>query len=163
MKLKILLLLTLLSVVSLHASFNGKAYVNTPYLDLYYKPVQTAQKKSAYYKKGQLININGCNTEGWCKVKSGYVKAHLLKFSHYSKQKLTTLKPSKTKIAHEEIDLDLYEPKIKPIIKQKQASKTSLNKIKGALKNDNNITLSSQAYETYFRPKSDHLHFKKGK
>lgn len=165
MKLKMLLLLTLLSVMSLHASFNGKAYVDTPYLDLYQKPVQSAQKRSAYYHKGQLINIYGCNSDGWCKVKHGYVKAHLLKFSRFNNRQLSTVRASKvkTKIAQEEINLDLYEPKLKSIVKQEQGSKKPVHNVTVALKNDHNITLSSWAYDTYFRPKSDHLHYKKGK
>jgi len=165
MKLKMLLLLTLLSVISLHASFNTKAYVDTPYLDLYQKPVQSAQKKSAYYHKGQLITIYRCNRDGWCKVKDGYVKAHLLKFSRFSNRKLATVRASKVKrkIAQEEINLNLYEPKPSPIVKQKEGSKKPPYKVMVALRNDHNITLSSQAYDTYFRPKSDHLHYKKGK
>ncbi len=132
-----------------------KAVVNARDIDLYRLPFETSQKRASYYKRGTLLHVRACNRYGWCKVKHGYVKKHLLKFYNLNRnryKKLPKYRVVKKKIVYpnEVIDVNLYEPK-----KEKVKTKTV-----ALLKEDANLTKMALPYDIYFSNRSSYLNIK---
>lgn len=55
------------------------AQVKSKSADLYHNPYECAKKKVAYFKQGDMIEIEYCNKYRWCKTKKGFVKKDLLR------------------------------------------------------------------------------------
>jgi hypothetical protein len=132
-----------------------KTVVNAKSIDLYRLPFETSQKRASYYPRGTILHVSACNRYGWCKVKNGYVKQHLLKFYNLKKFRYKNLPKHKVvkkqiKYPDELIDIDLYEPK-------KQEVKIELIAV---LKEDTNLTKMALAYDVYFSNKSSYLNIK---
>ncbi len=76
-----LFILLFLSIVATQAQDNTKkmyAKIVAKNATLYQKPYECSKKKVAYYKRGDVIEIEYCNQYRWCKTKHGYVKRDLL-------------------------------------------------------------------------------------
>ena len=76
-----LFILLFLSIVAIHAQDNTKkiyAKIVAKNATLYQKPYECSKKKVAYYKRGDVIEIEYCNQYRWCKTKHGYLKRDLL-------------------------------------------------------------------------------------
>ncbi len=132
-----------------------KTMVNAKSIDLYRLPFETSQKRSAYYKKGDILHVSACNKYGWCKSEHGYVKKHLLKFYDVQKYRYKPLQKHtvvRKKIRHPEevIDLQLYTPEKKEQVREEIT----------LLKEENNLSKMALAYDIYFANKSSLLKIK---
>ena len=74
--------LMVLVLLSLNADNIDKiqmyAKVKSQTADLYHRPYECAKKKLAFFKRGDMLQIEYCNKYKWCKTTHGFVKKDLL-------------------------------------------------------------------------------------
>jgi hypothetical protein len=145
-----ILIFILLIGSQLFSSSTIKTVVNAKSIDLYRLPFETSEKRNSYYKRGAVLHVSACNRYGWCKVKNGYVKRHLLKFYNLKTYRYKNLPKHKVvrkriKPINETIDIKLYDP----------LRETKV--VVADLKEDTNLTKMALAYDVYFSNKSSYL------
>ena len=142
-------------VLSLYADIDKiqmYAQVKSKSADLYHNPYECAEKKLAYFKKGDMIEIEYCNKYRWCKTTKGFVKKDLLRLPEPLRKQDKPM-PSSIMKPREVKPVQRVEIIAEPVIIEQSNSSAQVVKVVPQKK-------KLDAYDEYFKDKSVKVIFK---